>query len=107
MYEVKCKSCFFVYIGENKRSWKSRGAQRKAGTRGNNDSAIKQHAEIVEHDIHPSYVEISERGVNKRLKPLFLESLHSTLTTNAVNERHPFPKAYLPLNESLRDLGKF
>ena len=34
------------------------------------------------------------------------ESLHSTLTTNTVNKRQPFPKAYLPFVESLRYLDK-
>ena len=81
-------------------------AERKPGAGDNNDSAMKQH-EITGYDIHPSYVEILERGVNNRQKRLFLESLHSTLTTDAVNERQPFPKAYLPLITSLRDLGKF
>ena len=107
-YKVECKTCTIVYIGESKRSWNSLGTEHKPGTRGNNDSAIwKQHAEMTGHDIHPSYLEILERGVNNRRKRLFLESLHSTLTTNAVNERQPFPKAYLPLITSLRDLEKF
>ena len=83
------------------------GAEHKPGSRGNNDSAIKQYAEMTGHDIHPSYVEILEREVSNRRKRLFFESLHSTLTTNAVNERQPFPKAYLPLITSRRDLDKF
>ena len=49
------------------------------GTRGNNDS------ETTGHDIHPSYVEMMERGVNNQQKHLFLES-------NAVNEHYPFPQ---------------
>ena len=32
---------------------------------------------------------------------LFLESLHSTLNTDAVNGRQPFPKSYLPFLVSL------
>jgi len=107
VYKVECKSCPFVYIGESKRSWNSRGAEHKPGTRGNNESAIKQHAETTGHDIHPNYVEILERGVGSRNKRLFLESLHSTVNTEAVNERQPFPKAYLPLIVSLRDCHKF
>jgi hypothetical protein len=103
VYKVKRRSCSFVYIGESKRSWNSRGAEHKPGTRGNNESAIKQHAETTRHDIHPNYVEILERGVSNRQKRLFLESWHSTLNTDAVNERQPLPKAYLPFIVPLRD----
>ena len=42
-------------------------------------------------------MEILARGVKNRRKRLFLESLHSTLTANAVNKRQRFPKANLPL----------
>jgi len=110
VYKVKCESCSFVHIRESKSSGNSPGegggAERKPGTRGNNDSAIKQHAETTGHDIHPSYVEILKRGVNNRQKPLFLESIHSTPATNAVNERHPLPTAYLTFGASPRDLDK-
>ena len=41
VYKVACKSCSFVYIGESKRSWKSRGAERKPGTNTNTESLIK------------------------------------------------------------------
>ena len=68
-----------------------------------NESAIKQHAETTGHDIHANYVELLERGVSNQQKSLFLESWHSTLNTNAVNERHSLPKAYLPFIELLRD----
>ena len=34
------------------------GAAHKPGTTNNNDSAIKQHADTKEHEIHPSYMEI-------------------------------------------------
>ena len=67
---------------------------------------IKQHKEMTGHAFHSSYVEILECGVNNRLKRLLLESLHFTLTTNAVNECQSFPKAYLPFDTSLRDLEK-
>ena len=69
---------------------------------------IKQHDETTGHAFHSSYVEIHvlECGVNNRLKRLLLESLHFTLTTNAVNECQSFPKAYLPFDTSLRDLEK-
>ena len=83
------------------------GAEHKPGSRGNNDSAIKQHEEMTGNDIHPSYVELLERGVSNRRKRLFLDCLHSTLTINAANERQPFPKGYLPSIASLRDLDKF
>ncbi|KAL9963448.1 hypothetical protein ACROYT_G026959, partial [Oculina patagonica] len=56
VYKVTCRTCSFAYVGESKRSWKSRGAEHKPGTNGNINSAIKHHAEIG-HDIHPSYAE--------------------------------------------------
>ena len=45
VYKVECKLCPFVYIGESKRYWNSRGAEHKPGNQGNNESAIKQHVE--------------------------------------------------------------
>ena len=77
VYKVKCKTCDFAYVGESKRSWNSRGAEHKPGTRSNNERAIRFHAETTDHDIHPDYVEILERNVNNRKQRLFLEALHS------------------------------
>ena len=91
-----------MYIGESKRSWNSRGAEHKPGTRGNNESAIKQYAETT-----ANYVEILERGAGNRNKRLFLESLHSTVNTEVVNERKPFPKVYLPLIVPLATVASF
>ena len=93
----------FTKSSEDHALWNSRGAEHKPGTRGNNESAIKQHVETTGHDIHPNYVVIVERGVINRQKCLFLESWHSTLNTHAVNERQPLPKAYLPFIVPLRD----
>ena len=39
-----------TYIGESKRSWKSRGAEHKSGTNGNVGSAVKQPTEASGHD---------------------------------------------------------
>ena len=86
VYKVKCKTCDFAYVGESKRSWNSRGAEHKPGTRSNNESAIRFHAETTDHDIHPDYVEILERNVNNRRQRLFLEALHSIQDINCVNE---------------------
>ena len=96
VYKVTCRTCSFAYVGESKRSWKSRGAEHKPGTNGNINSAIKHHAEIG-HDIHPSYAEILETGVSSKNKRLFLESLHSFLDKNTINERTPFPRVYASL----------
>ena len=70
--------------------------KRKISTNGNINSAIKHHAEIG-HDIHPSYAEILETGVSSKNKRLFLESLHSFLDKNTINERTPFPRVYASL----------
>jgi len=63
------------------------------GTNGNVNSAIKQHAETG-HDIHPSYANILETGVSGKNKRLLLQSLHSFLDKNSVNERTSFPRVY-------------
>ena len=73
------------------------GTEHKPGTKGNNESAIKQHAETTAHDIHPKYAEFLQRDMNNRQKRLILESLHSTVNTDAVNERgQPFRQPFLP-----------
>ena len=102
MYKVKCRSCDFTYIGVTKRSWNSRGGEHKPGTNNNKESAIKDHAETTDHDIVTSYVEILEKNVNNWHKRIFLESWHSTIDKNAVNERKPFPSVYKTLLKQAR-----
>ena len=102
VYKVSCRTCPFTYVGENKRSWKSRGAEHKPGNNGNMGSAVKQHAETTGHDIYPNYASILETGVKTKNKRLFLESLHSFFDKNSVNERIPFPRVYAALISSLR-----
>ena len=53
VYIVKCNDCSFTYIGESKRSWTSRGAEHDPGRASNKESAIKQHSETTDRDIHP------------------------------------------------------
>jgi len=48
-----------------------------------------------------SYANILETGVSGKNKRLFLESLHSFLDKNSVNERAPFPRVYASLVASL------
>ena len=66
------------------------------------ESAIQQHAEKTTHDIHPRYSEILERNETNYKHRIFLESLHSNIDKNSVNERMEFPRAYALL---LRSLG--
>ncbi len=49
--KFKCRSCTFTYIGESKRSWNSRWAEHKPGTRRKIESAIKEHAETTGHEV--------------------------------------------------------
>ena len=78
----------------------------KGGRTSNSESAIKQHAESTDHNIHPEDVQILERGVVSYSKRLFLESWHYTLDSDAVNERKAFPRAYVPLIQNQeRDHG--
>ena len=76
--------------------------------RGGQSTTLVQHAETTGHDIHPNYVEILGRTWREQLaQSLFLESLHSTMNTEPVNEHQPFPRAYLPFIVYLRDREKF
>jgi hypothetical protein len=102
VYKLKCKACFFLYIRYSKRSWKSRWAEHKPETRPQIESAIKEHEERTGHEVCSGDVEILERGVhNYDVKRIFLDSLHSTKETMAVNERKIFPQIYLPLLHTL------
>ena len=58
----------------------------------NVSSAVKHNVEITGHDMHPNNTSILETGVKTKDKRLFLESLHSFLDTNFVNERALFPR---------------
>ena len=80
----------------------SRGPEHKPGTRSSSDSFIKQYAETTDHDVHPNYVQILERSVDNLSKHLFLESWHSTINPKCVNERKPFPRAYLPIVKAFK-----
>ena len=79
------------------------GGRTQAWKNGNVGSAVKQHADITGHDIHPNYANILETGVNNKNKRLFLESLNSFLGKNSVNERAPFRRIYASLVASLGD----
>ncbi len=64
VYKVECHDCPFMYIGESKRAWSSRGAEHDPGRASNSESTIKQHAESTEHNIVPKDAQILERGIS-------------------------------------------
>ena len=63
---------------------------------------FKHHAETTGHDIHPKYATILERRILNHERRVFLESWHSTLDKDTINERKEFPKNYTPLVKSHR-----
>ena len=63
---------------------------------------MKQYAEIIGHDIHPSYGEILEQGVKNKQKCLFLESFQSTLELSAANERQYILGVKMPSVSALK-----
>ena len=75
-------------------SWSLGGKEHKPSTRSECFSAIIQHAETTDHDIHPKYVELKEIGVNSLSQRLFMESWHSQADKNATYEQKPFPNVY-------------
>ena len=91
VYKVKCKCCSFTYIGESKRSWNSRWAEHKPGVRRKSESAVTDHVERTGYDINSNDVKILEKGVTSYCGPIFLESLHSVLNRESVNEHKEFP----------------
>lgn len=97
VYNVSCHDCAFTYVGESKRLWSSRRAENDPGHVSNRESAIKQHTESTDHNIHPQNAQILERGVNNYHNWLFLESWYSALDSNAINKRKLLPRAYLLL----------
>ena len=102
VYKVECNDCTFSYVGESKRCWASRSVEHVPARAASKTSAIRHHAETTDHNIHPRHGRILEMNVLNYNKRLFLESLHSELDKNTVNERRAFPRAYVPL---LRTLG--
>jgi len=85
-----------LYIGESKHLWTSHRAEHDPGCVSNKESAIKQHAETTDHDIHLRDAQILERGISNYGKRLFLELWHSTMDSDAINDRKVFPCAYMP-----------
>ena len=62
VYKFKCKSCDFTYVGESKRSWRSRWAEHaQPGTRRKIESSIKEHAETTGHDVQSDDALILEK----------------------------------------------
>ena len=106
VYRVECKDCDFSYIGESKRCWASRRVEHDPARAASKESAIRQHAERTTHDIHPRYGQILERNETNYKRRIFLESLHSNIDKNSVNERMEFSRAYVPLLRSLGSQNK-
>lgn len=84
-------SCSLTYTGESKCLWNLCGAEHDPGHASNSESAIKQHAETKDHDIHPRVTQILECGISNYGKRLFLESWHSTVDSDAYSKRKAFP----------------
>lgn len=67
--------------------WNLRGAKHDPSRTSNSDSALDQHAEPMDHNIHPRDAHILERGMMNYDMRLLLESWHSTLNSDTVNEK--------------------
>ena len=51
VYKYERPDCSFKYVGESKRSWKSRWGEHKPGLRSKIKSAIKDHAGSRGHNV--------------------------------------------------------
>ena len=103
VYKFECPDCPFTYIGESKRSWKSRWAENKPGVRPEIKSAIKHHAESPGHEAPMKNATIIEKRVHNTLKKFFLDSLQPVLDKRSTNEHKLFPPIYIPLVQSCND----
>ena len=92
-----------TYIGESKRSWKSRWAEHKPGVRPEIKSAIKDHAETTGHDTSMDNAKITEKRVQNTYKRLFLESLHSVLDKDQQMNINYFHQSTCTLVQSCND----
>lgn len=100
VYKYECPDCSFKYVGESKRSWKSRWAEHRPGVRQEIKSAIKDHAESTGHNASIDNAIILEKGVHDLEKRTFLESMHSVVDKKTINEHKEFPCMYLSLVQS-------
>ena len=91
IYKFECPDYPFTYIGESKRSRKSRLAEHKPGVRPEIKSAIKDHAETTGHETSMENTKILEKRLQNTDKRLFLESLHSVWDKRSTNEHKLFP----------------
>ena len=64
VYKFECPDCSFKYVGESKRSWKSRWAEHKPGVRPEIKSAIKDHAESTGHNASMDNATIVEKRIH-------------------------------------------
>ncbi len=102
VYKFECPDCSFKYVGESKRSWKSRWAEHKPGVRPDIKSAIyiKDHAESTGQSSSIDNAKILEKRIHNIDKRTFLESFHSILDNKTVNEHKEFPHIYTSLVQS-------
>ena len=84
-YKVECKDWTFSYVGESKRCWASRSVEHDPARAASKTSAIRHHAEVTDHNIHPRHGCILQMNVHNYRKRLFLESLHSKLDKNTAD----------------------
>ena len=102
IYRVECKDCDFSYIGESKHCWASRRVEHDPAHTAIKSRQSDNMLKKTTHDIHPRYGKILGRNETNYKRIIFLESLHSNIDKNSVNERIDFPRENVPL---LRSLG--
>ena len=94
VYQIKCKDCDCVYIGQTSRALKSRVEQHaKAIATLDKNSLLAKHHMLHSHHIDLTSVEIVDRSSTWRQR-LILEAWHSMRNTNAINEHIALPNVY-------------
>jgi len=74
-----------------------RVAKHELGCMSIRESAIKQHAQSTDYNIHPWDAHILQHGVNNYHKRPLVESWLSSLDSAAIKKRKPLPHANLLL----------
>ena len=100
VYQVPCRDCSFVYIGQTKRDLNSRLDEHKRVIKNQRTdlSALSEHSIIMNHIISWTKAAIPELETDYR-KRLSFESWHINAKSHAMNRNDgsSFPAVYLDL----------
>ena len=97
IYNINCKDCDKVYIGQTSRALRSRTWEHKRAIfTGERNSLLTQNCIKNNHDFDLNDVKVTDR-CSQWSKRLFLEAWHSIREANSINEHIYIPDIYKAL----------